>query len=193
MAAAGVAVHLGLGQRALTIGELALERNTAMGADGSESRITLALAHCQIGQPDEALALLEEVAVETPYCCSVRALAQALTGDHDGAVADAQAVADDAGSSYLDCVIADIAAAGAEIGAGDADAATRYLGRARATALEAGDVVARELVTAAHEAMLAEPHRNESDHLGVGWRSVVEALGVGSAERVTAATDEPVR
>ncbi len=50
MAAAGTAVHLGLGARAVVVGETALERVTAMGADASETSVTYALALCQTGQ-----------------------------------------------------------------------------------------------------------------------------------------------
>lgn len=189
MAAAGAAVHLGLGHRAVGIAEQALAGSEAMGADGSESRVTLALALCQVDRADDALAALGEVTVESPYLQSVRALARALTADADGAVADACAVGADAGSSYLDRVVADVAAAAARLQLGDHDAAVDDLGRARTTATDAGDVVAREVVTAVHEALLAEPHRGETDHLGPGWRCVVEALRAS----VPDATAEPVR
>ena len=106
MAAAGTAVHLGLGDRALSISEHALDRSMAMGADGSESRITLALALCQVGRADEALAVLDVVENVTPYMLSVRALARAITGDPSGSIDDADLVAADAGASYLDRVIA---------------------------------------------------------------------------------------
>ena len=38
MAAAGAAVHMGLGVRSVAIAELAVERTMAMGAEGSETR-----------------------------------------------------------------------------------------------------------------------------------------------------------
>ena len=182
MAAAGAAVHLGLGQRAVGIGELALERSAAMGADGSESRVTYALALCQVKRADDALAVLDAVTVGSPYFWSVRALARALTGDSAGAVADSDAVDADEGSSYLDRVVADVAAAAAHLQLDDRDAAVAVLGRARSAAGAAGDVVAREVVTAAHEVLLGEEHRNETDHLGPGWRCVVEGLRTATPE-----------
>ena len=115
MAAAGTAVHLGLGDRALSVSQQAVERSEAMGADGSESRITLALALCQVGRTDEALAELDQVAASTPYLWSVRALARALTADPAGSISDADLVAGDGGASYLDRVIADTAAAAAHV------------------------------------------------------------------------------
>ncbi len=187
MAAAGASVHLGLGQRAVGIGELALERSEAMGADGSEPRVTLALAYCQVDRADEALAMLSDVGITSPYFFSVRALARALTADPGGAVADAEAVAADDGSSYLDRIVADVASGAARLQLGDRNGAAGDLGRARTTSFAAGDVVARELVTAAHEELLAEVQSGESDHLGSGWRCVVDALRarVASASKPT--------
>ncbi len=177
MAAAGAAVHLGLGERAVTIGREALERSLAMGADGSESRVTLALALCQMGRADEALAMLDEVDISTPYRFSTSALARALTADAAGAVADADSVQSDAGSSYLDRVVADIAAAAAHVQLGDRGSATDVLDRARTTAIGAGDTVARELVAATTLRLFPGAARAESDHLGAGWHRVVDALG----------------
>jgi hypothetical protein len=158
------------------IAESAIERTEAMGADGSESRVTLALALCQADRADGALAALDQVVIPSPYFHSVRALARALTADAAGAIADACVVGADGGATYLDRLVADVAAATGHLQLGDHDGAVADLRRARATAGEAGDVVAREMVTAAHEALLGEPHRGETDHLGPGWRGVVEAL-----------------
>ena len=51
MIAAGAAVHLGLGDRSVVIGEVALAQIEAMGTEGSEVRVTLALGLCQSGAP----------------------------------------------------------------------------------------------------------------------------------------------
>ena len=59
MAAAGTAVHLGLGERAVVVGESALERISAMGADGTETTVTYALGLCQTGAAETALAVLD--------------------------------------------------------------------------------------------------------------------------------------
>jgi tetratricopeptide (TPR) repeat protein len=177
MAAAGAAVHLGLGERALGISQQALERSMLMGADGSESRITLALAMCQVGRADEALAALEEVANPTPYLCSVRALARAMTADPSGAIDDADVVEADGGASYLDRVIAGTAGATARMQLGDRQGAVDAFERSAAIAREAGDVVARELVSLVRSVVLSEECSSEVSHLGSGWRVVADSLG----------------
>jgi tetratricopeptide (TPR) repeat protein len=183
MAAAGAAVHLGLGERALTISQQAVERSLAMGADGSESRITLALALCQVGRADEALAALDDVDSLTPYLCAVRALARAITADAVGAIADGDRVWADGGSSYLDQVIAGSAAAAAQMQLGARDASIDQFERAQATANEAGDVVARELVGLTRSVVLREESHHQADHLGAGWKTVVDSLAALVVDR----------
>ncbi|HUV19712.1 MAG TPA: adenylate/guanylate cyclase domain-containing protein [Ilumatobacteraceae bacterium] len=183
MAAAGTAVHLGLGDRALSISELALDRSLAMGADGSESRITLALALCQVGRADEALAVLEVVESVTPYMLSVRALARAITGDPSGSIDDADQVAADAGASYLDRVIAGTSAGAAAMQLGRRDDSVARFDDASSTARGAGDVVARELVGLTRSVVLHEPSHREAGHLGSGWRSVAASLAALVVDR----------
>jgi class 3 adenylate cyclase/tetratricopeptide (TPR) repeat protein len=183
MAAAGAAVHLGLGDRALTISQQAVDRFVAMGADASESRTTLALALCQVGRADEAMAMLEQVENSTPYHWSVRALARAITADASGAIDDADRVVADNGSSYLDRVIADTAGAAARLQLGDRETAAADLERAHATASEAGDVVARELVGLARWVMLAVGPHQDPGHLGDGWKVVAASLAAMVPDR----------
>jgi class 3 adenylate cyclase/tetratricopeptide (TPR) repeat protein len=177
MAAAGAAVHLGLGDRALGISQQALDRTLAMGAEGSESRITLALALCQVGRADEALAHLDGVVNVTPYLGSVRALARAMTADPAGAVDDAERVQADPGASYLDRVVAGTAGASSLMQLGDRDGAVECFDRAASTARTAGDVVARELVALVRSVVLSEECDHEVSHLGSGWRLVADSLG----------------
>jgi tetratricopeptide (TPR) repeat protein len=176
MAAAGTAVHLGLGERGLTISQQALDRSIAMGADGSESRITLALALCQAGRADEALATLDAVELASPYLHAVRALARAITADPSGSIDDADLVGADAGASYLDRVIAGLSAGAAamQLGARD-DAITRFE-HARSTASVAGDVVAFELVALTRTLVAGEESYHDAGHLRPGWRMVAESL-----------------
>jgi class 3 adenylate cyclase/tetratricopeptide (TPR) repeat protein len=188
MVAAGVAVHLGLGQRALGISQQALDRSMAMGADGSESRITLALALCQVGRADDALAVLEEVTDVSPYLLSVRALARTITGDAAGAIEDADGVWVDPGSSYLDRVFAGTAAAAAQLQLRDRGAAVACFDRAKAIADDSGDVIARELVALTRSVVLEQRHHHELGHLGAGWKVVADSL----AELAPEATGEPV-
>jgi class 3 adenylate cyclase/tetratricopeptide (TPR) repeat protein len=188
MAAAGVAVHLGLGDRALGISQQALDRSVAMGADGSESRITLALALCQVGRADDALVVLDEVGDVSPYLRSVRSLAGAITGDPSGAIADADEVWADPGSSYLDRVFAGTAAAAAQLQLANREAAVECFDRTVAVAGEAGDVIARELVTLTRSMLLDRRRHHELGHLGPGWKVVVDSL----AELVPEVTGEVV-
>ena len=157
MAAAGTAVHLGLGERAAVIGEIAVDRITAMGADRSEAVTTYALALCQTGQPEQAMALLEQIEVDFPYAHAVRAVAASMCGEAELPVSDAAAVWAEDGSSYLDRVLADVAAASTELGAGRRAEAVERLSRARETATTAGDAVAIALADGAAATMLREP------------------------------------
>jgi class 3 adenylate cyclase/tetratricopeptide (TPR) repeat protein len=187
MAAAGTAVHLGLGDRGLAISRLAVERSLAMGADGSESRITLALALCQVGRADEALAELESVESSIPYLWCVRALARAITGDPAGSIGDAERVSVDAGASYLDRVIADVAAGAAHLQLRARDVAVEHFDLAWVAASEAADVVAREFVDVVRSELLSEAPRLEANHVGDGWRVVAASLA-----SVVGVTGEPV-
>ncbi len=186
MAAAGTAVHLGLGDRAVQLGEDAVARVQRMRADGSEARVTLALGWCQVGRPEDALGTLMEVTSDTPYSMAARAVASAMAGDGRAAMSDADGVHAAAGSTYLDRVLADLAAAAALLADGDRDGVVARLDRARATAEEAGDSVARSLVGAASTAFiggdgvptLGDPGDGP---LGDGWQRVVTGLLAAAA------------
>lgn len=188
MAAAGAAVHLGLGDRALTISRQALDRSLSMGADGSESRITLAMALCQVGRADEALAALDEIDSRSPYFCSTRALARAITADPTGALADAEWVRADGSASYFDSAIAASAAGAAHMQLGESDLAVECFDRAWATATEAGDVVVREFVELFRSVVLAVEVQTGGGHLGPGWKAVAQSLAALFGDR----SGEPV-
>ena len=135
MIAAGAAVHLGLGERAVVIGEAALEKIEAMGTEGSEVRITLALGLCQTGRAEEALDAARPDArwtCRTAERCmrSPRRWPATSSRPPD----DAQAVWDDGGSTYLDQIYVDVAAAAAEFHTGDTVSAELRLARAQAVA-----------------------------------------------------------
>lgn len=186
MAAAGTAAHLGLGERAVALGEVAVERMLAMHADGSEARIGLALGLCQVGEPEQALTELLDVTAERPYHHAVSALAHAMLGDTDDALHHANEVVNDDSSTYLDRVLADIAAGAAHAGIGERDAAGERLEIARTTANRAGDEVARALARSASLALLDVGDPQAVDHLGSGWHTVVDGL----ARAVPAVTPE---
>lgn len=177
MAAAGAAVHMGLGVRSVAIAELAVERTMAMGAEGSETRVTLALALCQAGRADEALILLDQVDRSHPYAAAIQALASAMIGDASAALESAAVVDGAVAATYLDRVIAAVSAAAADVSLGATDVADERIGAAEVTASEAGDVVARALVRATRKVLLEDVATFDIDHLGPGWRRVVQTLG----------------
>ena len=189
MAAAGAAVHLGLGERAVTVGEDALLRISAMGADGSEAKVTMALGLCQVGRPEDALATLLEATVPSPYHDAVHAVASAMVGDLETAIAEANEVVDGGDGTYLDRVIAEVAAAAAEVGLGRHDEACARLGEAREVARRAGDAIARALVSMAASSLIGHDDVADIEHLGTGWRTVIATLS-DVAERAAGALSE---
>ena len=178
-AAAGAAVHLGLGDRAVVMGELAVERMSMMGANAAETSTTWALALCQVGRADDALALFEQIEVDFPYAHAVRALAAAMTGDNALPLADAAEVWSMDGSSYLDRAIADVAAAAVEVRSGDVLGADHRLTRTAALANEVGDRVAADLVAHVRSTLLPSADGggdSPNGELRVGWQRVVVGL-----------------
>lgn len=175
MAAAGTAAHLGLGERAVALGETALERMMAMRANGSEARTTLALGLCQVGDPDQALAALLEVTSPGPYARAVTALASAMAGIESDAIEYADLVIDDPTATYLDRVLADVAAAGV-LSAEDPEVAAQRLTRARRSASEAGDAAAIAVAKSASQALVEGLDIGPVEHLGDGWKRVIAGL-----------------
>ena len=179
MIAAGAAVHLGLGDRAVVIGEVALAKIEAMGTEGSEVRVTLALGLCQAGRAEEALAILLDARADMPYTRAVHAIAAAMTGDFESPPDDADAVFADTGSTYLDRIYVDVAAAAAEFHTGDTVSAELRLARAQAVAKQAGDGIARSLVAHATAALLGHLDNVGFERVEVGWRTVIGGLADG--------------
>ncbi len=176
MAAAGTAIHLGLGDRAVVLAESALEQVENMGGNAAESLVTLAIALCQVGRTEDALAALLDAEIDFPYGYAVRSLANAGVGDHHAAIADADATIDDPGATYLDRVYADIGGASGHVGRGEAAEALARLDRAVATAAETGDVVACSLASTARATLVGEGGGDEPGVLGRGWVRLIERL-----------------
>jgi class 3 adenylate cyclase/tetratricopeptide (TPR) repeat protein len=182
MAAAGTAAHLGLGARAVALSEIALSRMLAMHADGSEARITLALGLCQVGDSDRALATLLDLRESGPYSRAVTAVAASMSGMTEQALVEADLVADDPTATYLDRVLADIAA-GAALMPSDPVLAHERLSRAQQTASLVGDAAAIALSTAANAELGSDLETRAIQHLGEGWKRVVFGLGVAGDRR----------
>jgi tetratricopeptide (TPR) repeat protein len=180
MAAAGAAVHLGLGERAAVIGETAVNRMESMGANSAEATITYALALCQSSRADEALAMLDGVTIDSPYGHAVRAIAASMLGDNVQPMTDAEAVLANGGSTYLDRVLANLGAAGAEVRSGAIAAAEHRLARTQELADETGDQVAIRLVAHACATLLPDvasgQYRFPDGDLRVGWHRVITGL-----------------
>lgn len=176
VAAAGAAVHMGLGARGLTIAELAVERGARMGVEGGESRVTLALALCQVGRADDAMAVLEGVSKPFPFAIAVRALASVLTGDAAGALQLVESMGEESGATYLDETLAAMAAVTAETRLGNREAAACRLDEAARLTSEAGDEVAKDLVAALGAGFRFRGTERECHQLPPGWRIVVDGL-----------------
>ena len=174
MAAAGAAVHLGLGERA-AVDQRAGARS--FGGDGSR-RLRVA-DHPRVGAvPGRSCRRgawrcstgRERNALPVVRCGRWR---RAITADPSGAIDDADRVGADAGASYLDRVVADVAAA----------AATMQLRRARDAAVDRFERAhvdrqrgrRRRRPRAGRAWPVGRPGRarrtTRSDHLGAGWRA----------------------
>jgi len=160
----------------VVLGETALEQITRMRAQDGEVRTTLALALCQTGRADEALAMLLGVPAGSPYSMAVRALASALVGDGAAAIADGEAVWDDPVATYLDRVIAGLAAAAGRRSLGEHEATAGRLAEVRRVAEEAGDQVAISLAHRGSASLDGFPPDPAHDPLEPGWQRVLQDL-----------------
>jgi len=184
-AGAGAAVHLGLGERAVVMAERAVEQMSLMGANAAETSTTYALALCQTGRAEEALAVCERIEVTFPYAHAVRALAAAICGDDVLPISDAREVWAVPASSYLDRVLADIAAAAVEVRLGDLLGAETRLLRTDALVRSVGDRTATSLVDHARTTLL-EPSGERAEQaqsdLRSGWTRVIADLAGVAAQ-----------
>jgi class 3 adenylate cyclase/tetratricopeptide (TPR) repeat protein len=176
--AAGVAMHLGAGEQALTLAEQVIERHEETGTNQNEAHVLMALARCQLGQVDEAMAAIEHVRVEDfPFGLGARALVRALAGDVQQALVDAAEVETTRGASYFDLALGRLAGVLAAGRGGDETASRHWLDQLGALASSVGDVV---LVAIAQ--LLAERPSAGGDgaadasSLAPGWRRIVDAV-----------------
>ena len=140
--AAGVAVHVGGAERAVDLAEQVLERHRSTGTAQHEAWVLLALARCQVGDVDGAMAAIESIDVDDfPFGQAGRALVRAMAGDVSAALADAAAVEEVRGASYFDVALARLAGVLAADRMGDAAESRRWLDLLGSLASSVGDVV----------------------------------------------------
>ncbi len=182
LAAAGMAMHAGDGRAAVLHADEAIESTHEMGSNPGEPKVIRAMGLVQSGRYDEAHATLAEVdgaMVAHPFAMSATSLVAVMEGNTAEAIAAARAVVGAPGHSYLDGVIAQIAAGAASAIDGDSAEARRWLDAAVAQSAATQDVIARALALAAYEHVLRCVHPNgpvDLATLAPGWRSVVENL-----------------
>ncbi len=177
--AAGVAVHLGAGEKALEIADEVLERHRSTGTSEHEAWVLQALARLQVGDVDGAMAAIEEIDVDDfPFGQSARALVRAVMGDVEEALADADAVEAVRGASYFDLAVARLAGVVAAGRHGDPTESRRRLELFTTLATEVGDVVFASIAQVLGDRG-AEPTDHEPPILPPGWRTVVDSIIVG--------------
>lgn len=179
MAAAGAAMHRGDGSLTVQLGRRAQQEAEVRGGGSYEPRVLQAIGLAQLGKPEEALSVLEPIEAH-PFSQSAGALVYALLGDAESAIANADLVIAAEGASYLDQVLAYVAAGSASARLGDRDRAALWLEAATARALGVGDVVTIALATGASQAILGvvHPAHDPSAPMGAGWETVVQGLRV---------------
>ncbi len=176
--AAGVAMHLGMGEQALTLAEQVIERNEETGTTLNEAFVLLALAQCQVGQIDEAVATIERIDVaDFPFGQAARALVRAVAGEVDGALADATAVEATRGASYFDLALGRLAGVLAAGRANDDEAGRRWLDLFATLASTVGDVVFVAMVQLLNER--PADAAADASSLAPGWRRIVDSVVVG--------------
>jgi class 3 adenylate cyclase/tetratricopeptide (TPR) repeat protein len=177
--AAGVAVHIGAGDKALEVADQVLERHRSTGTSEHEAWVLQALARLQVGDVDGAMAAIEEVDVDDfPFGQSARALVRAVLGDVEAALADAEAVQEVRGASYFDVAVARLAGVIAASRAGDADESQRWLDLFTTLATDVGDVVFASIAQVLGDRG-DQPSDREPPTLPPGWRTIVDSIVVG--------------
>ena len=182
IAAAGMAMHAGDGRSAVTLADEAIAAMSSQQGNGAETWIIAAMGLAQSGEYDQARTSLAHVIDEAqshPFYISTAALVSVLEGLSADAIDGAEAVSAAAVHSYLDGVVASIAAGAASAALDDEGGARRWLEDAINQATATQDIIATALALAAYERVIGFPHQYGSgdlDVLGTGWRSVIDAL-----------------
>ena len=184
MAVAGAAMHRGDGATALALANRAAAAVRMMGGAMNEPSIIAALGAAQLGQIDDALALVDELEIgksQHPFADSVSSVVLAMAHEPQRALAHATEALGAPGATYLDRIFANIGAGSAHLQLGEQARAEEAFQAASAMATAVGDVVAIALTTHARQRVLGDDGNagNDDDgNLADGWRRVVEALVV---------------
>jgi tetratricopeptide (TPR) repeat protein len=182
VAAAGAAMHAGDGERAVQLADEAIGKQAERGNVLFEPYVVRALGLLQSGRLDDAAASLEKVLDRldhSPFVRSAAALLAVLSGQPGDALDLAADVDAEHGASYLDQVLALVAAGAAHAALGETEPARHDLAAAVDLAVASGDVVATSLAAQAHLHLVGSPHRHgegDTDAIGTGWRRVVRLL-----------------
>jgi class 3 adenylate cyclase/tetratricopeptide (TPR) repeat protein len=172
--AAGVTMHLGLGEQTTTLAEQVVERNLASGSSVAEASVLLTLGQLQTGDIDAAMATADGLEVEDfPFGRAARALARVLSGDLEGGRHDAALVEEERGASYFDVGLARLAAVLASERDGEDPGA---LERLSSMASSIGDIGFLAMVQRLQDGTTAA---GEPATLSAGWRRIVDAAVVG--------------
>jgi tetratricopeptide (TPR) repeat protein len=177
--AAGVAVHIGAAEQALDLALQVLDRHQSTGTTQNEAWVLLALARCQNGDVDGAMAAIEELDVDDfPFGQSARALVRAVAGEVDGARADAEAVEQVRGASYFDLAVSRLGGVIAADRSGDTVESERWLELFGSLASSVGDVVFMGVAQALGDRG-ADGDDREPPVLAPGWRTIIDSTIVG--------------
>lgn len=178
MAAAGAAVHVGNGARAIEHAANAIARLDTTGANVDEGRVLLVFGHLLVGDLDAALARLLEVDVpSSPFALAARATALVLVGDPSAALEDVRAVEALAGSggevSYWDRAIAAVAGVAAATG----EEAVERAEQVRELVRGLQDVVVTNYAAAVLQRLGHECDAPVRSVLIGGWADLADRLG----------------
>jgi class 3 adenylate cyclase/tetratricopeptide (TPR) repeat protein len=181
LAAAGAAMHRGDGLAAAAHATRVIAEIRGAGGSALEPVVILAVGLAQAGRIDEARATIESIAGEAadhPFVDAAAALIDMLVRDPTGAIDHATRVERTESASYLDRIIAFVAAAGALAQTGEVEQARLTAEAAVVLAVQVGDVVAVALATRAFARLTGTTHPAHDDRtvLGDGWMHVVDSM-----------------
>ena len=181
MVVAGAAMHRGDADLTLTLADRAIESVQRAGGNALDPGLTRAMGLMQAGRIDEAEMQLDECgqhATGHPNYEATFALLRAVQGNGTSAIEHAERALGSAGATYLDQVIAYLAAAGGHATQGHHDQAVLTIEAAVAKAMFVGDVVTIALSAAAYERLTGTKHAASDGcaELSSGWTTVINQL-----------------